>query len=257
MALQADGWTLRQTIIWHKPNPMPESVTDRCTKSHEYIFLMTKSPRYFYDAEAIKEKAAGTSGGASFGKQNHDTNGTMAQSRQYERPEYNTRNKRSVWTVTTKSFKEAHFATFPPKLIEPCILAGTSEEGCCPECGQPLRRQLEISRSHQSGSGKSGNEIHGKQGPLQGGGATGDIRNGPCTATTTTGWDLECNCDAGEPVPCTVLDCFGGAGTSGVVAAQHRREAILCELNPEYAEIARKRIERELHEQRIQPRLFK
>ena len=96
-ALRADGWYLRQDIIWHKPNPMPESVRDRCTKAHEYIFLLSKSERYYFDSEVIAEKAVGSG---------------------------ETRNRRSVWTVTTKPYKGAHFATFPPDLIEPCILAG-------------------------------------------------------------------------------------------------------------------------------------
>jgi DNA modification methylase len=99
-ALQADGWYLRQDIIWHKPNPMPESVQDRCTKSHEYIFLLSKNPKYYFDNEAIKEDA-----------------------------EPEKRNKRSVWTITTKPFKGAHFAVFPPDLIEPCILAGCPKDG--------------------------------------------------------------------------------------------------------------------------------
>lgn len=170
-ALQADGWYLRQDIIWSKPNPMPESVRDRCTKAHEYIFLLSKSPRYYFDHEAIKEPASQPRGEpkqvaqhkqAVLGQNKSGTLGTNYG------PE--TRNRRSVWTVTTKPFKGAHFATFPPDLIEPCILAG------CPDGG-------------------------------------------------------------------TVLDPFGGAGTTGLVAQRHGRNAILCELNPEYAEMARERIE--------------
>lgn len=131
-ALQADGWWLRQDIIWHKPNPMPESVTDRCTKAHEYIFLLTKSASYYYDAEAIKEKAnyyaidkrsdcgnikyAGKRDGTCNAQQSFVTINEFA-------------NKRSVWTVTTKPFKEAHFATFPEDLIKPCVLAGCPENG--------------------------------------------------------------------------------------------------------------------------------
>lgn len=128
-ALQADGWYLRQDIIWHKPNPMPESVTDRCTKAHEYIFLFAKSERYYFDADAIKEPVAASTvsrlaqptlaqqiGSARVpGK----TNGNMKAVGGSE-----TRNRRSVWSVTTKPFKSAHFATFPPDLIEPCVLAG-------------------------------------------------------------------------------------------------------------------------------------
>jgi DNA modification methylase len=175
-ALQADGWYLRQDVIWHKPNPMPESVTDRCTKAHEYIFLLSKTPRYYFDHEAIKEPAtmkpqrrltASNFGARGAGGQARHSGRLVEMSepgRQYE-----TRNKRSVWTVTTKPFKGAHFATFPPGLIEPCILAG------CPEGG-------------------------------------------------------------------TVLDPFGGAGTTGLVATQTGRNAVLCEINPEYVEMARARI---------------
>ena len=131
LALQADGWYLRQDIIWHKPNPMPESVRDRCTKAHEYMFLLTKKPKYYCDMEAVKEEAA--------------TNWTISQKDRQQRVDATggaisggtgdvvskgtTRNKRSVWTVTTKPYKEAHFATFPPKLIEPCVLAGCPEGG--------------------------------------------------------------------------------------------------------------------------------
>jgi DNA modification methylase len=167
-ALQADGWFLRQDIIWHKPNPMPESVTDRCTKSHEYMFLLTKSARYFYDHEAVKEKGVEPDrkrndriGGARGHTVRHSEGAIMGASE--------TRNKRSVWTVATAPFKQAHFATFPPALIEPCIKAG------CPKGG-------------------------------------------------------------------TVLDPFGGAGTTGLVADRLQRNAILIELNPEYAAMAGNRI---------------
>ena len=127
-ALRADGWYLRQDIIWHKPNPMPESVTDRCTKSHEYIFLLSKSRQYFYDIDAIKEPAKyagdnrGSRGDARRGTSMNSVSGTTGEFK----------NKRSVWTVTTKPFRGAHFATFPPDLIEPCILAG------CPKGGTVL-----------------------------------------------------------------------------------------------------------------------
>jgi len=124
-ALRADGWYLRQDIIWHKPNPMPESVTDRCTKSHEYIFLLSKSAKYYFDNETIKEKAnyAGHSRGVS---KNISVDGITDFG---GKTEYDDRNKRSVWTVNTKPFKESHFATFPEELITPCILAGSRENG--------------------------------------------------------------------------------------------------------------------------------
>lgn len=155
-ALRADGWYLRQEIIWHKPAPMPESCRDRCTKAHESIFLLAKSPRYYFDAAAISEESQGSpnrephgwavgaddhsavahntpgkhrkvNGGACFGKQRQDVEGTGAQSRTFERPVYDKRNKRSVWTVASEGFDGAHFATFPRKLIEPCILAGSAK----------------------------------------------------------------------------------------------------------------------------------
>jgi DNA modification methylase len=123
-ALQADGWWLRQDIIWHKPNPMPESVTDRCTKAHEYVFLLTKSARYFYDAEAIKEDTGRIGGGArQFGATKQE--GTMRQDIGRVFVDYGTRNKRSVWTISTKPFSGAHFAVMPEALVEPCILAGS------------------------------------------------------------------------------------------------------------------------------------
>jgi DNA modification methylase len=141
-ALRADGWYLRQDIIWHKPNPMPESVKDRCTKAHEYIFLLSKSRKYYYDHEAIKEPAAYDGrkdtllkGSPKYEKgvvpgQVEHSMATKGHERwkKNERGEY-VRNKRSVWTIPPKPFKEAHFATFPEKLIEPCILAGCPEGG--------------------------------------------------------------------------------------------------------------------------------
>lgn len=169
LALQADGWWLRDEIIWHKPNPTPASVTDRTTPAHEMIYLLSKSPRYFYDAEAVRERAvqagrvrADKMGGNKGDEIHHSPGGIFLAS--------DTRNRRSVWKVATKPFKGAHFATFPPDLIKPCILAG------CPKGG-------------------------------------------------------------------TVLDPFGGAGTTGLVAQVHGRNAILCELNPEYAEMARDRVD--------------
>ena len=132
-ALQADGWYLRQDIIWHKPNPMPESVTDRCTKAHEYVFLLAKSERYHYDAEAIAEEASGRDpanighkyqSGAIYGDASRLAQGGLTSVGPRD-----TRNRRSVWTVSTKPYSGAHFAVFPPDLIKPCILAGCPEGG--------------------------------------------------------------------------------------------------------------------------------
>ena len=165
LALQQDGWWLRSDIIWSKKNPMPESVTDRPTKAHEYLFLLTKSQKYYYDAEAIREEPeSGLSdlkkmseqkdriGGKTLNsddplyKANMNTN--IGQKRGVGDP--SGRNKRSVWEVTTTPFAEAHFATFPQKLVEPCILAGTSEHGVCAECGKPYERILEKESRRQS-----------------------------------------------------------------------------------------------------------
>jgi DNA modification methylase len=130
-ALQADGWYLRQDIIWHKPNPMPESVRDRCTKAHEYVFLLSKSERYFFDAEAMKEPSAQPERAGklerSFSTGKPDAVLRQDVGRAVMRTE--TRNRRSVWTVATRPYKGAHFATFPPALIEPCILAGAPFNG--------------------------------------------------------------------------------------------------------------------------------
>lgn len=172
-ALRADGWYLRQDIIWAKPNPMPESVRDRCTKAHEYLFLLSKSARYYYDAQAIAEPAINA--GRVVEYDGTQKNCEAAQDERMrtrvagDRTVGDTRNRRSVWEVATQPFSEAHFATFPPALIEPCTLAGSRP---------------------------------------------GD----------------------------TILDPFGGAGTTGLVADRLQRDAILIELNPQYAEMARRRI---------------
>jgi DNA modification methylase len=154
-ALRADGWYLRQDIIWHKPNPMPESVRDRCTKAHEYIFLLSKSEKYFFDSEAMKEPvAASTAARLSQDIDNQcgsdrvpgKTNGPMKAVGNSE-----TRNRRSVWTVTTKPYKGAHFATFPPDLITPCILAGAPAGGVVldPFMGSGTTAQVSIQHGRQ------------------------------------------------------------------------------------------------------------
>lgn len=180
-ALQDDGWYLRQDIIWHKPNPMPESIKDRCTKAHEYVFLLSKGPRYYFDPAAIREPASaqaspeGASRRNSFARQTKYTEGEHGQTGQHRADRADvlydeTRNKRSVWTVATARFNGAHFATFPPDLIRPCILAGAPRGGL-------------------------------------------------------------------------VVDPFGGAGTTALVAMQEGRRSVLCELNPEYAALARARLD--------------
>ena len=130
-ALQADGWWLRQDIIWHKPNPMPESVRDRCTKSHEYLFLLSKADRYYFDADAIAEPSIKGSAGSRFDAGKTALHG-LGRSSEKDRIERDSRNRRSVWTIATRPYKGAHFATFTPALVEPCVLAG------CPVGGTVL-----------------------------------------------------------------------------------------------------------------------
>ena len=260
LALQADGWYLRQDIIWHKPNPMPESVTDRCTKAHEYIFLLTKSARYYYDAEAVKEEQSeGTFERFGNGKAPRKTNpksrtaetGTVLANASYKDATPDSimpdgkRNRRSVWTVPTAPYKGAHFATFPPALIEPCILAGTSAEGCCPSCGTPWERVVESTKEWASGSGRSGNPINGKQ-DLSAAetNSTPDVRMGPVVSSTTVGWQPICRCPRPQPkpVPCVVFDPFMGSGTVAEVARRNGCHYVGTELNPEYAKLCRKRL---------------
>jgi len=179
-ALQADGWYLRQDIIWHKPNPMPESVKDRCTNAHEYIFMLSKSPRYYFDAESIQEDAVGGIKGAAASFKREDSKRgqimcpnspipTHRKDRKDVRYDGPKRNRRDVWTVATRPCKEAHFATFPPDLIRPCILAGAPKHGI-------------------------------------------------------------------------VLDPFMGAGTTALVCKQEHRQYVGFELNPDYIQIANRRI---------------
>ena len=249
-ALQADGWWLRQDIIWAKPNCMPEAVKDRCTKNHEYIFLLTKEAHYFYDNEAIKEptvtKADKRQSAFAYADNEEwaagDPNRTskakgIAEARTKD---YAKRNKRSVWWVGPKPFPEAHFAVFPIELIEPCILAGTSAHGCCSECGAPWERVVERTRIDRTKFPKNDeryrpNRYNGAYENINGKGDAG------YTHTETMGWEATCDCDA-DVVPATVFDPFGGSGTTGITAIKHGRNAILTELSKDYVEIARKRI---------------
>ena len=239
-ALQADGWWLRADIIWAKPNPMPESITDRPTKAHEYLFLLTKSARYFYDGEAIKEASIdppGYSRGGSWSKFGRDEQLIAANAHRGDTlyASNGARNRRSVWTIATEPYPEAHFATFPEKLVEPCILAGTSERGACPTCGAPWARAVER-EVNANGAGRK---------HIAGGDRTiGQGWEGVPRATlrvSTLGWAPACTCPLAEPVPCRVLDPFAGSGTTVAVAERLGRVGIGVELKPTYLELARRR----------------
>ena len=235
LALQADGWWLRSDIIWHKPNPMPESVTDRPTSAHEHVFLLTKSARYFYDADAIAEPSVYPDDNRK-GRQRAEDYQSRAISDRIatinpSNPQtYPMRSCRNVWTIATAPYSEAHFATFPPALAERCIRAGTSERGCCGQCGKPWVRVTErtamvIDRSERT---------H----PMGRTRASGTMLEPP--TAVTTGWRAGCDHEA-PTVPCTVLDPFAGAGTTLLVADRLQRDAIGIELNVAYTEMAMER----------------
>ncbi len=244
-ALQADGWWLRSDIVWSKPNPMPESVTDRPTRSHEYVFLLAKSARYYYDADAIREPQTGnTHSRRKDGRR--DVNPETAkvgnvthlgwEDSYVEVP--GGRNRRSVWEIATQPYAKAHFATFPEKLVEPCILAGTSEWGCCPECGAPWGRVVERESGYEGGRRHDSLE---KRGLSQGTGWKDGSQLAEAGAFRhTTGWRSTCKHGAG-PVPGTVLDIFAGSGTVGLVAERLGRHSVLIDASEDYCRMARER----------------
>lgn len=321
-ALQADGWWLRSDVIWDKPNPMPESTKDRPTKAHEYLFLLAKSERYYFDQDAIKEPASADTharyargrsqshkwsdeadpmpgqrqqtiaksfehmrkpvGGWANGPGTHtaiDHTTAAAERGQLLEPRYpgngvgwghgsepkprtkgrklaeagsgtknnesfdaamavipESRNKRSVWRVVTEGFPEAHFATFPTALIRPCIQASTSEKGACPDCGAPWNRLVKIDYTNPGNRTTNGaRSVENRE-------ITAGFKQRLEKQVETLGWEQGCECAPAEPVPCTVLDQFGGSGTTGLVADRLQRNAILCELNPKYIGIAERRI---------------
>lgn len=324
-ALRADGWWLRQDIIWNKPNPMPESVQDRCTKSHEYIFLLTKSPKYYYDSYAVRQPLAENSisrleQDIENQKGSSRENGNTRQERpmkavqknvnsmrpwphgivrdrllnydskekqlrpNVERGGYesesdlpapaNTANKKSVWTISTKPFTGAHFATFPEDLIVDCIRAGTSEHGKCSTCGQPWMRVVQKQNVGNDGNTNTKYDEKSAAGRLAKKRDAARQQQGQefVDNTKTITWWPSCEChgkfitekiiilpddpeydaDSDEnyyevktympdipldqhPVsPDIVLDIFGGAGTTAVVAKKLLRDFVLVELNEKY-----------------------
>ena len=275
-ALQADGWYLRQDVVWAKGvsgqaimrrndcekqwsgNPMPESIQDRCSKAHELIFILTKKARYYWDAEAVKETSTDPESYRGWSKRSKQVacgaGPKHTQTRGFDTmPEgkyYPTRNLRSVWTIATKGFSEAHFAVFAEDIPRICIKAGTSEHGSCPKCGSPFERVVKKDRTRTT-AGLS---------------ALPEYKE---CKTQTIGWRPTCSClgtwyeqrhigidgktwkaryyipfDPKPPQlnPCVVLDPFVGSGTTCKVARELKRNWIGIDVKEEYAEMARKRI---------------
>ena len=310
IALQERGWILRSEIIWHKPNPMPESTTDRPTSAHEKVFLFSKRQKYYYDADAIctspkypedsteKRKARALAShkskpsdrkngirmkvpdGWDTGKGGHGTvhrkgreKGEMVQA------EIKGVNLRNVWTISTQGFPEVHFATFPPALVEPCVKAGTSEKGCCPDCGTPWERVFTKELVSRRGNVYTERSEQADKNDAGANRARDGHRPEGYYKVRTLGWRPTCDCYDAEykkfPKPrkmrkklqrmawwkgwwervrarpgldswqyehAIVLDPFAGAGTVGVVASKLNRNAVLIEIKQQYIEIARKRI---------------
>lgn len=252
-ALQDDGWYLRQDIIWSKPNPMPESVTDRCTKAHEYLFMLTKSPHYYFDNRAIQEEATGYDGRKATlhqpSEKYAETELAPNQSIQsiakkaterwkFDEDGIPVRNRRSVWSVATKPFKGAHFAVMPEALVEPCIKASISEMGVCATCNAPYKRRLEWGEPPDRAPRQNLlNVIPGRDKPSR-------LQSQAMTKrqSVTTGWDKTCNCETTEVGRSVVLDPFTGSGTVAVVALRHKSDFIGTELNPSYIDLAVTRI---------------
>jgi len=208
----------------------------RCTKAHEHLFQFSKGPGYFWDQEAVKEGASQNT--HAYGTKLSPPKEGIAGHIDWtsKTPDVlSSRNPRDVWCINPQAYKGSHYATFPEKLVEPCIKAATSQKGVCPQCGAPWARIIDKTRTFESGSGKSGNMPVGKNGPdMQGGGETLDVRRGPCVQSQTLGWKPTCRCEAGDPVPALVLDPFFGSGTTGQVAARLGRNYTGVELSKDY-----------------------
>jgi len=270
-ALQEDGWILRSEVIWAKPNPMPESVTDRPTKSHEQLFMLAKRGAYYWDAEAVKEESsplthcpkARSNGpktlanGEAFNVRS-DAGWDAAQP---YRPAH--RNLRTVWSIPSHSFSDAHFATYPPALVEKCILSSTSAAGQCPHCGRAWERVVERAASCWEQRKEDGATM----------GADGRRSNGRYQRAVIqnfsgrelakwrnehpdqhVGWHPRCQCPPHQPVPQIVLDPFSGAATTGLVALTHGRRYVGIELSEAYLKMSVKRLA--LLQQRMSQRAF-
>lgn len=276
MALQDHGWWVRENIIWKKTNPMPESTEDRPANCYEDLFICSKRSRYFYDNMAVrtpvkdstKERAKRARGkqyqvpgvkahhGKEFQKKTNRSDKQRGHSRRHagfndrwdqmskdEQCE-NGASLKNVWEIAASCYKGAHFATFPPALVERCMLLGTSEKGCCADCGKPWKRitvdspKYERQKALLRETSKRGSK--GKLVNVAFSGGTSLV-----VEKITVGWLPTCKCENPTTKPCVILDPFAGAGTTGLVANRLGRDAVLIELNPAYVTMARERIEQE------------
>ncbi|MFT3863996.1 MAG: site-specific DNA-methyltransferase [Solirubrobacterales bacterium] len=244
LALQADGWWLRSDTIWHKPNAMPESVLDRPTRAHEYVFLLSPSVRYHYDAFAVREPDTGRRPGAGYVRPERLSHGG-AEAPRGQGGEWvggGGRNRRSVWSIPTTCFKGAHFATFPEDLVDVCLLAGTSPVACR-SCGAPWRRVVSSRRLlpgvHELRGGwtEEGSQARSGRALRPTGKGHWRVR----VERETVGWEPGCDHDA-PGARCAVLDPFAGVATTGLAAARHGRDFVGVELSGAYARMARRRL---------------
>lgn len=262
LALQDDGWIVRSQICWSKKSCMPESVQDRPTNAWEPIFLLSKSSRYFFDSQAVREEAFSVDDPRNRpdfepirvrnigGRTDGFTGGRGA----LTWPEGGGRNQRNVWTLGPEPFSEAHFATYPTEVPRRAIAAGTSERGCCPDCGAPWKRVVARSESDYArlADGRSWTDLQAQQayrGADQAGRtgkntlvANGTVPSLRAATAATTGWAPTCSHKDAEPIPATVLDPFSGAGTTCLVADRLGRHGVGLELNPEYVAMAERRL---------------
>lgn len=242
LALQEAGWYWRSTIAWHKKNAMPGSQTDRPTSSWEPVFLLSKAKRYYYDHVAIMEPVTGHSHprGNGTGPKTVDESGQHANNRSFSTSVTDVvfaRNKRDVWSINSEQLSENHYAAFPERLVEPCILAGTSEHGCCAHCHAPWRRQIEKQQPKgaaaeytgkyvETDSGSASRRIIKNNGNARAAGADHDHFLPP----RTIGWKKSCKCETNERVPAIVLDPFAGSGTTARVAERLNRRWLAIDL---------------------------
>jgi DNA modification methylase len=247
LALRNSGWYLRCDIIWSKRNPMPESIKDRPTKAHEYLFLLSKRKHYYYDAEATKTQS----------KVPDDNRGSR--SKHIRKPgeyingirndgTYEKANDRSIWETSTEASKYLHFATFPQALVQKCIIAGSSEYGCCTDCGKPYTRSVTSKLIDTLKATKKvvvDQRDHDKTNTSRSKNWTNDgYKPGMIRQTKTTGWSATCNCNA-EIQPAIILDPFSGTGTTAIVATKLYRNFIAIEGKAQYNDIAKERYRHE------------